>query len=138
MDQLSQTMQAGRGASAPPTAAERQPSGDPRPSPGAARSAAAESPENQLLQARLGIASSLFTALRFRHPPTASHSLRVTLSCASWALAMGMSEEQRDLIEVAWLRHDVGKIGVPVPIGLMPERRTAVEFAVRGQYRLLG
>src|SRR5205085_1010283 len=66
---------------------------------------APDSPESQLLEARLGIASSLFTALRYRHAPTAAHSLRVTLSCASWALAMGMTDEQRDLIEVAALLH---------------------------------
>ncbi|MGE0607716.1 MAG: diguanylate cyclase, partial [Pirellulales bacterium] len=42
------------------------------------------------------------------------------------------------LIEVACLLHDVGKIGVPDPILLKPERLTADEFAVMEQYRLHG
>jgi hypothetical protein len=32
--------------------------------------------ENRLVEARLGIAGSLFTALRCKHAPTAAHSLR--------------------------------------------------------------
>src|SRR5262245_42662304 len=35
--------------------------------------------ENKLVQARLGIASGLHAALRSKHPPTASHCLRVAL-----------------------------------------------------------
>ncbi len=132
---------------APPAVAASIPAGHPpglmkgnaAPRPAATpRLPATDSPESQLLQARLGVASSLFTALRYRHAPTAAHSLRVTLGCASWALAMGLSDEQRDLIEIAALLHDVGKIGVPDPILLKPERLSADEFAVMEQYRLHG
>src|SRR5688572_6573182 len=76
--------------------------------------------ENQLLQVRLGVASSLFMALRAKHVSTAAHSLRVTLGCASWALMLDMSSEQRDIIEVAALLHDIGKIGVPDSVLLKP------------------
>src|SRR5438105_2668048 len=54
--------------------------------------------ENHLAQVRLGIASSLFTALRMKHADTASHSLRVSLNTASWMLALGMSDDQRDVM----------------------------------------
>jgi diguanylate cyclase (GGDEF)-like protein/putative nucleotidyltransferase with HDIG domain len=97
-----------------------------------------DAPENQLLRARLGIATSLFTALRYRHAPTAAHSLRVTLECASWALAMGLSEEQRDLIEVAALLHDIGKIAVPDAILLKPDQLTPDEAALMEIHRLRG
>ena len=69
--------------------------------------------ENKLVQARLGMASGLYTALRAKHPPTASHCLRVALGCSSWAAAMELDDETRDVLEVAALLHDVGKIGVP-------------------------
>ena len=39
--------------------------------------------EVKLVQARLGIASGLHSALRAKHPQTASHSLRVALGCSS-------------------------------------------------------
>jgi diguanylate cyclase (GGDEF)-like protein/PAS domain S-box-containing protein len=78
--------------------------------------------EIRLVQARLGIASGLFTALRVKHPPTASHCLRVALGCSSWAAAMGLDDETRDELEVAALLHDVGKIGVPDKILLKSGR----------------
>jgi len=76
--------------------------------------------DNQLVQVRLGIAGSLYTALRLKHAATASHGLRVALSSSAWAVAMGLSEKQRDAIEVAALLHDIGMIGVPDHILLKP------------------
>src|SRR5215213_2443705 len=69
--------------------------------------------ENRLVQVRLGLASGLFTALQHKHPPTASHSLRVALGCSTWALYKRLDDETRDAIEAASLLHDVGKISVP-------------------------
>jgi diguanylate cyclase (GGDEF)-like protein len=94
--------------------------------------------ENQLLQVRLGIASSLFTALRCRSSHAAAHSLRVTLSCASWAMHLGMSDEQRDIIEVAALLHDIGKIGAPDNILLKPGPLSVDETVVLEQHRRHG
>jgi diguanylate cyclase (GGDEF)-like protein len=76
--------------------------------------------DNQLVQVRLGIASSLYTALRLKHAATASHGLRVALSSSAWAVEMGLSEKQRDTIEVAALLHDIGMIGVPDHILFKP------------------
>lgn len=69
--------------------------------------------DNQLIQVRLGIASSLFAALQCKHPPTAGHCLRVALTCSAWATYMGMDDQQRDQMEIAALLHDVGMIGAP-------------------------
>src|SRR5256886_16010746 len=69
--------------------------------------------ENKLIQVRLGIASSLFSALRAKHAPTAHHSLRVALSASAWGASLSLTETQRDELEVASLLHDIGKIGVP-------------------------
>src|SRR6476661_7758196 len=52
--------------------------------------------ENGLVQARLGIASGLYSALRAKHPPTASHCLRVALGCSSWATALELDDATRD------------------------------------------
>lgn len=69
--------------------------------------------ESRLVQVRLGMASSLFTALRHKHSATASHSLRVALGCSTWALYKRLDEDTRDVVELAALLHDVGKIGAP-------------------------
>src|SRR5690349_15290291 len=76
--------------------------------------------ENHLVEVRLGMASSLFTALKHKHAPTAAHSLRVALGCSSWAFALGLAAEERDELEVAALLHDIGKIGAPDRLLLKP------------------
>jgi diguanylate cyclase (GGDEF)-like protein len=71
------------------------------------------STDNELVQVRLGIAASLFTALRCKHPPVAAHGLRVALDVSAWCVKLDLSPSQRDVIEVAALLHDLGVIGVP-------------------------
>ncbi|MBI1904279.1 MAG: diguanylate cyclase [Planctomycetia bacterium] len=84
----------------------------------------------ELLAPRLGVAASLFMALRCRHKETASHSLRVTLTAAAWSLHMGLSDEQRDVVEIAALLHDLGKLGVPDSILLKAGPLTPEEAVV--------
>lgn len=69
--------------------------------------------EDRLINSRLGIYSALFLALRAKHPPTAAHCLRVALGCSKWAAIRRMSDADRELLEVAALLHDLGKLGVP-------------------------
>lgn len=87
--------------------------------------------DNQLIQVRLGIASSLFAALQCKHPPLAGHSLRVALTCSAWAAYLGIGGQPRDHLEIAALLHDVGMIGTPdyilaKPMPLSPEEAAVV------------
>jgi diguanylate cyclase (GGDEF)-like protein/PAS domain S-box-containing protein len=90
--------------------------------------------ESRLVQSRLGIASGLFAALRAKHPPTASHCLRVALGCSSWATLLELDAETRDSLEVAALLHDVGKIGVPDKVLLKPGRLATEEVALMSRH----
>ena len=94
--------------------------------------------QEQLAQVRLGIASSLFSALQAKHPPTAAHCLRVALGCSSWAMSLELASEQRDRIEVAALLHDVGKIGVPDDVLLKPGKLIGEELLLMERHRTLG
>lgn len=86
-----------------------------------------------LVQARLGAGSSLFTALRCKHSPTAAHSLRVALSCSAWGMAVDLDPELLSDLEVAALLHDIGKIGVPDAVLLKPGKLDECETeTVRG------
>ncbi len=98
-------------------------------------SAADQTFENCLVQVRLGMASSLFMALRCKHAPTASHSLRVALGCSAWATALELPKEEREAVEVAALLHDVGKIGVPDRVLLKPGGLTSEEALSMDRYR---
>lgn len=86
-----------------------------------------ESVERRMVRARLGVYSSLFLALRAKHPPTAAHSLRVALGCSKWAEAKKMPERDRELLEIAALLHDLGKLGVPDRILQKTDMLTANE-----------
>jgi diguanylate cyclase (GGDEF)-like protein/PAS domain S-box-containing protein len=90
--------------------------------------------ESKLVHARLGMASGLYAALRAKHPPTASHCLRVALGCSSWAAAMELDEDTRDMLEVAALLHDVGKIGVPDKVLLKPGRLQPEEIVLMSRH----
>ncbi|HWB12227.1 MAG TPA: diguanylate cyclase [Pirellulales bacterium] len=107
---------------------------DARPASALAGAAA----ENELVEARLGIASSLYRALRWKHEPTARHCFRVTLACSSWSTRMGLSPKEQDEIELAALLHDVGKIGVPDGIITKPGPLTPQEAAIMDNHWLMG
>lgn len=83
--------------------------------PVTAGSSARTSPplEERLVKSRLGIYSALFLALRAKHPPTAAHCLRVALGVSKWAAMRRMPDAERELLEIAALLHDLGKLGVP-------------------------
>jgi len=105
--------------------------------PVAAGSPASVTPD-RLAHNRLGVASSLFTALRTKHPPSAYHSLRVALLCSSWSQAVDLPAEDRDALEIAALLHDVGKIGVPDQVLLKPAALAADEAAIMDRHRQYG
>jgi diguanylate cyclase (GGDEF)-like protein len=94
--------------------------------------------QNRMAQSRLGVASSLFTALQARHPATADHCLRVALGCSSWMLSLDLPDEARDLIEIAALLHDVGKIGVRDHVLSKPGKLAGEEVLQMEQHREFG
>ena len=86
--------------------------------------------DNQLVQVRLGVATSLFMALRCRDPFTAAHALRVALMVSGWCMKMGVEEHERDMMEVAALLHDLGVIGIPDKVLHKPDRLDSRETTV--------
>jgi len=94
-----------------------------------------ESVDDRLVQARLGVAASLFTALECKNAAVAGHALRVALTCSGWAVGLGLSEDERDAVEIAALLHDVGMIGAPDQILLKPGTLDADEAAVMARSR---
>ncbi len=77
--------------------------------------------EDRLVRSRLGPYAGLYYALRAKHPPAAAHCLRVAIGCSKWAAYRNLPEQQRDVIELAGLMHDIGKIGIPDRVLQKPE-----------------
>ena len=71
---------------------------------------------------------TLAASIDARDPLTAGHSLRVTEFALGICDEMDLSDEYREMIRVAALLHDYGKIGVPDSILLAPRKLTPDEF----------
>ena len=76
--------------------------------------------------------SSLSTALRYRDEYTREHSEHVSRLAVQIGSRLGLSAEQLDLIRLAGLVHDIGKIGVRddlllKPRGLSPEELRVIQ-----------
>ncbi len=94
-----------------------------------------EAVDDRLVQTRLGVATSLFAALRHKNAAIARHGLRVALTCSAWASQMDLSQPEREAIEVAALLHDIGVIGTPDDILLKPALLDGNELAIMMQAR---
>ncbi|MEN8244904.1 MAG: HD domain-containing phosphohydrolase [Thermodesulfobacteriota bacterium] len=71
---------------------------------------------------------TLAASIDARDPLTAGHSLRVTEFAIGICDEMKLSAEYREMIRVAALLHDYGKIGVPDAILMAPRKLTTEEF----------
>lgn len=117
-----QRVQSGASNSKSTSESNQKPTPDQATSAGPDTSRPEMSVNDRMVQVRLGIHASLFHALKAKHPPTASHSLRVALGCSKWATWREIPDASRDLLEVAALLHDIGKIGVPDEVLQKPSR----------------
>jgi putative two-component system response regulator len=71
---------------------------------------------------------SLASALEAKHPYTRGHSERVGMLAAKLAREHGLDDKMVELMRVAGLLHDIGKIGVPERLLNKPGKLTPQEF----------
>ncbi|MBI5895773.1 MAG: response regulator [Desulfobacterales bacterium] len=77
-------------------------------------------------------------AIEARDPYTKQHSSRVTLLASTLAKAVGCTDEEREILNVSGLLHDIGKIGIRDAILLKPGRLDAEEYRVIQQHPVIG
>jgi len=82
----------------------------------------------QLDQSRVEILDRLALAAEYRDDDTQEHARRIGRTCALIALALGLPDEEIEVIGRAAPLHDIGKIGVPDTILRKPGPLTASEF----------
>ena len=73
---------------------------------------------------------ALASAVDAKDPYTARHSMRVTRLCMLLADAIGLSSDEKYVLELSAWMHDVGKIGVPDHLLMKSSRLTPEEFEV--------
>jgi HD-GYP domain-containing protein (c-di-GMP phosphodiesterase class II) len=82
----------------------------------------------ELEEARVEIVMRLAMAAEYRDDSTGQHTLRVGRNSALLAAALGLPNDQVELIRSAARLHDVGKIGITDLIMLKPGKLTFEEF----------
>jgi len=73
--------------------------------------------------------ASQITALDLKDNYTARHSASVALWARDIAASLGLGEKERNLVHLASLLHDVGKIGVPDELLKSPNRLNAENWS---------
>ena len=94
--------------------------------------------EIELEQARADAIRRLGAASEYRDNETGMHVMRMTHFATSIARAMGLPEEERELLAICAPMHDVGKIGIPDAILLKPGKLSEDEFAVMKTHTAIG
>ena len=84
------------------------------------------------------IVTSIVAALEAKDRFTADHSLRVSNLTEQTCAALGLTNEQTELIHMAAHVHDIGKIGVPDAILTKPGALDAVERALIREHPRIG
>ncbi|WP_231716290.1 HD domain-containing phosphohydrolase [Desulfosarcina alkanivorans] len=77
-------------------------------------------------------------AIEARDPYTEQHSNRVTKIAMALCRAMGGTQEEQDILNVAGQLHDIGKIGIRDDILLKPGRLTDEEFRLIKEHPVIG
>jgi putative nucleotidyltransferase with HDIG domain len=77
-------------------------------------------------------------AIEARDPYTKEHSYRVTRLAICMAKVLGCTEEELEILNVAGMLHDIGKIGIRDDILLKPGRLTPEEYQIIRQHPIIG
>lgn len=80
---------------------------------------------------------ALATSIDARHPLTGSHTQRVTRYAVQLAEEVGLDEAEIEIIRIASLLHDIGKIGIPDAILTKPGAFTDEEFAIMKRHAVI-
>ena len=92
----------------------------------------------ELRDSRLDVIRRLGYAAECRDSDTGDHIIRMSRYCSCLARAMGMSDEECELLLATTPLHDVGKIAIPDSILLKPGSLTDEEWDVMKTHAIIG
>jgi putative nucleotidyltransferase with HDIG domain len=92
----------------------------------------------RLERANLSFATALVATLDARDRYTAGHSTAVAIYARDIAKRMGLSDGQQELVHVAGLVHDIGKIGLPAGLLEKPGALTLEERREMERHSVIG
>jgi PAS domain S-box-containing protein/putative nucleotidyltransferase with HDIG domain len=92
----------------------------------------------KLVQSREAIIQAIASIIEMRDPFTSGHQRRVAALAEAIAVEMELAPDQVDLIRVASLIHDLGKISVPAEILCKPGRLDEAEISLVREHPAIG
>lgn len=92
----------------------------------------------ELRESQLDIIRRLAQAAEFRDSDTGMHIVRMSQYCQKFAVALGLSLQECELILNASPLHDIGKLGIPDNILLKPGKLTEEEFEIMKTHATIG
>jgi len=100
--------------------------------------AAVRARTEELRETQLEIVRSLGRAAEFRDNETGLHIVRMSNFSQRIARAVGLSEEEAEMLLHAAPMHDIGKVGIPDHILLKPGKLTAEEWTIMQTHASIG
>jgi HD-GYP domain-containing protein (c-di-GMP phosphodiesterase class II) len=92
----------------------------------------------ELRDTQLEVVRRLGQAVESRDGDTGEHIERISRLCQQLARAIGLGEDEAELIGHASTMHDVGKIGIPDSVLLKPSRLDPEEWALMRSHTTIG
>ncbi|MFP4472589.1 MAG: HD domain-containing phosphohydrolase [Candidatus Omnitrophota bacterium] len=92
----------------------------------------------ELKDSQKEIIQRLAQAAEFRDNETGKHIIRMSYYAERLGRAMGLSDEECELLQIASPLHDIGKIGIPDDILLKPGKLTTEEYKIMKTHALIG
>jgi putative two-component system response regulator len=97
-----------------------------------------EQREQDLKISQLDTIERLSIAAEFRDDETATHIKRMSCYCSLLAGWAGLDRKSAEVLRMASIMHDVGKIGIPDHILLKPGALTSQEFSIIERHTTMG
>lgn len=97
-----------------------------------------EESQARLLHAMEMAVDAMAATMEVRDPYTASHQRRVTALACSIGQEMGLSKENARGLRLAASIHDIGKVGMPAELLVMPPRLNSVQYDLLKEHPRIG
>ena len=93
---------------------------------------------DEITELNEGLLITLSEVIDLRDPYVLGHSKQVSLYATKIAKAMGLNDNQVELIRKAGLLHDIGKLGIPMEILTKPGKLSQEEYEIVKEHAALG
>lgn len=97
-----------------------------------------EEAHRQIRESHMEMILNLAIAAEYKDPDTGSHILRISDYAAEVARALGLPNEEVEILRYASPMHDIGKLGIPDKILQKPGRLDPDEWEIMKQHPLIG